>query len=159
MKSFLSKVSFLLLERKNILCLASALLLQSHFSQAQKQVVFTEKAPKPIGPYSQAILNGNTIYVSGQIALRTDGTMDTSNIENETTQVMANLKAILEAANMEFENVLKCTIYVTDLKNFKRINDIYATYFTSDPPARETVEVRALPKGAHIEISAIAKSK
>lgn len=159
MKSFLSKVSCLLLERKNILCLASCLLLQSHFSHAQKQVIFTEKAPKPIGPYSQAISNGNTIYVSGQIALRTDGTMDTSNIENETTQVMANLKAILEAANMEFENVLKCTIYVTDLKNFKRINDIYATYFTSDPPARETVEVRALPKGAHIEISAIAKSK
>lgn len=159
MKSFLFAVFGLLLERKNVLVLASCLLLHSHLSQAQKQVIFTDKAPKPIGPYSQAISNGNTLYISGQIALRTDGTMDTSNIENETTQVLSNLKAILEAAKMDMKHVLKCTIYVTDLKNFKRINDVYATYFSSDPPARETVEVKALPKGAHIEISAIAKGK
>jgi len=159
MRSFLFAVFGLLLERKNVLALASCLFLHCPFSHAQKQVVFTEKAPKPIGPYSQAISNGNTLYISGQIAMRTDGSMDTSNIENETTLVMTNLKAILEAAKLEMKHVLKCTIYVTDLKNFKRINDVYATFFTSDPPARETVEVRALPKGVHIEISAIAKGK
>jgi len=159
MRSFLFALFGLLLKRKNVLALASCLFLHCHFSQAQKQVIFTEKAPKPIGPYSQAISNGNTLYISGQIALRTDGSLDTSSIENETTLVMTNLKAILEAAKLEMKHVLKCTIYVTDLKNFKRINDVYATFFTSDPPARETVEVRALPKGVHIEISAIAKGK
>lgn len=159
MRSFLFAVFSLLLERKNLVALACCLFLHCQFSQAQKQVIFTEKAPKPIGPYSQAISNGNTLYISGQIALRTDGSMDTSNIENETTLVLTNLKAILEAAKMEMKHVLKCTIYVTDLKNFKRINDVYATFFTSEPPARETVEVKALPKGAHIEISAIANGK
>lgn len=159
MRSFLIAVFGLLLKRKNVFALASCLFLHCPFSQAQKQVIFTEKAPKPIGPYSQAISNGNTLYVSGQIALRTDGSLDTSSIENETTLVLTNLKAILDAAKMEMKHVLKCTIYVTDLNNFKRINDVYATFFASDPPARETVEVRALPKGAHIEISAIAKGK
>jgi 2-iminobutanoate/2-iminopropanoate deaminase len=121
-----------------------------------KQVIFTDKAPKPIGPYSQAILSGNTLYVAGQIALKADGTLDSSSVENETTQVLNNIKAVLEAAKMGFKNVVKSTIYVTDLKNFKKINDTYAMFFTEAPPARETVEVKSLPKGAHIEISVTA---
>ncbi|MBK9285610.1 MAG: RidA family protein [Sphingobacteriaceae bacterium] len=125
---------------------------------AQKKVIYSDKAPKPIGPYSQAIQNGNTLYVSGQIAIRADGTMDTSSIENETKLVMENLKAVLAAAELNFNHVLKTTIYMTDLKKFKTMNEVYGRYFTSDPPARETVEVKALPKGAHIEISVIAKN-
>jgi len=122
----------------------------------KKQVIFTDKAPKPIGPYSQAIKTGNTLYVAGQIGLNVDGKLDSTSIENETTQTLSNIKTILEAAGMTFKNVVKVTIYVTDLGNFKKINDIYATYFSAEPPARETIEVKALPKGAHIEISVIA---
>ncbi len=125
-------------------------------SQTERKVIFTDKAPAPIGPYSQAIQVGNTVYVSGQIALKLNGEMDTTSIEIETNLVLQNLKYVLEAAKMEFKNVVKSAIYVTDLKNFKKINDIYATYFSIHPPARETVEVKALPKGAHIEISVIA---
>lgn len=123
---------------------------------AQKQVVFSDKAPKPIGPYSQGIKNGNTLYVSGQVGIKADGNLDSTSIENETTQVLNNIKAVLEAGKMELKNVVKCTVYMTDLKNFKRMNDVYATFFTADPPARETVEVKSLPKGAHIEVSVIA---
>jgi 2-iminobutanoate/2-iminopropanoate deaminase len=125
-------------------------------SQTEKRVVFADKAPAPIGPYSQGVKAGATLYVSGQIALRSDGSLDSSSIENETTQVLNNIKAILEAAKMNMKQIAKSTIYVTDLKNFKRINDIYAAWFPENPPARETVEVRALPKGAHVEISVIA---
>ena len=125
-------------------------------SFSQKQVIFTDKAPKPIGPYSQGIKNGNTLYVSGQVGVKADGTLDSTSFENEVTQVINNIKAVLEGAKMELKNVVKCTVYMTDLKNFKRMNDIYATFFITDPPARETVEVKALPKGAHIEISVIA---
>ena len=126
------------------------------FSQTDKQILFTDKAPNPIGPYSQAVKVNNTVYVSGQIALRTDGTMDSTSIENETIQIITNIKSILEADKMALKHVVKATIYVTDLKNFKKINDTYATFFNENPPARETVEVKALPKGAHIEISVIA---
>ena len=126
------------------------------FAQKNKEVIFTDKAPKPIGPYSQAIKAGNTLYLAGQVAIKLDGNLDSSSIENETTQVLNNLKAVLEAAKMSFKNVVKTTIYVTDLKNFKKINDTYATFFTENPPARETVEVKSLPKGAHIEISMVA---
>jgi 2-iminobutanoate/2-iminopropanoate deaminase len=128
----------------------------SVFLSQNKQVIYTDKAPKPIGPYSQAILSGSTLYVAGQIALKADGTLDSSSVENETIQVLNNIKAILETAKMDFKNVVKSTIYVTDLKNFKKINDTYATFFAEVPPARETVEVKSLPKGAHIEISVIA---
>jgi 2-iminobutanoate/2-iminopropanoate deaminase len=128
----------------------------SIYLSQNKQVIYTDKAPKPIGPYSQAILSGNTLYVAGQIALKADGALDSSSVENETTQVLNNIKAILEAAKMGFKNVVKSTIYVTDLKNFKKINDTYAAFFTEAPPARETVEVKSLPKGARIEISVIA---
>ncbi|MGZ4042054.1 MAG: Rid family detoxifying hydrolase [Bacteroidia bacterium] len=125
-------------------------------SQNNKEVIFTDKAPKPIGPYSQAIMAGNTLYVAGQVGIKPGGDLDTTSIENETKQALQNIKSILEAAKMELSNVVKTTIYVTDLKNFKKINDTYTSWFQEAPPARETVEVKALPKGARIEISVIA---
>ena len=119
-----------------------------------KQVIFTEKAPAAIGPYSQAVLSNGTLYVSGQIALAL--VEAGANIEDETRQVMKNMQAILEAANMTFEHVVKCTIFVKDMNNFGAINGIYGEYFTTNPPARETVEVARLPKDVNVEISCIA---
>jgi 2-iminobutanoate/2-iminopropanoate deaminase len=123
----------------------------------KKEIIFTKLAPLPIGPYSQATRSGKMLFVSGQIGLQVNGTFDTTSIENECRQVMTNIKAIVEEAGMEMDDITKATIYLTDLKNFPKINDVYKTYFLSDPPARETVEVRALPKGAHVEISVIAE--
>jgi len=119
-----------------------------------KQIIFTEKAPAAIGPYSQAVLSNGTLYVSGQIALAL--VEAGANIEDETRQVMKNMQAILEAANMTFENVVKCTIFVKDMNNFGAINGIYGEYFTTNPPARETVEVARLPKDVNVEISCVA---
>jgi 2-iminobutanoate/2-iminopropanoate deaminase len=120
-------------------------------------IINSPKAPAPIGPYSQATLANNTLYVSGQIALDAEsGNLVNDSIENETHKVMQNLKAILEEAGMGFENVLKCTIFVKDLNNFGKINETYGSYFTSNPPARETVEVSRLPKDVNVEISCIA---
>ena len=123
-----------------------------------KKVIFTEKAPAPIGPYNQAILTGNTLYVSGQIALNpADGTLVTGSIEAETTQVMENLKAVLEAAGMNFENVVKSTIFIMNMNDFGAINGIYGSYFNEKTaPARETVQVACLPKNVNVEISVIA---
>ena len=122
-----------------------------------KKVITSKMAPAPIGPYNQAILAGNTLYVSGQIALDpTTQQMVNQSIETETTQVMKNLKAILEEAGADFSKVVKCSIFVKDLNNFATINKIYGEYFTSDFPARETVEVARLPKDANVEISCIA---
>jgi len=120
-----------------------------------KKIVFSEQAPAPIGPYSQAILVGNMLFVSGQIALK-DGQMIQNSIEAETHQVMQNLGAVLEAAEMSFANIVKTTIFVKDLNNFQKINEVYGSYFTENPPARETVEVSRLPKDANVEISCIA---
>jgi 2-iminobutanoate/2-iminopropanoate deaminase len=123
-----------------------------------KKIIFTTKAPAPIGPYNQAILVGNTLYTSGQIALHPE-TMELvlNDIETETQQVMENMKAVLEAAEMNFENVVKATIFIMDMGNFTRINSVYATYFDeSNAPARETVQVAGLPKGVNVEISMIA---
>lgn len=120
-------------------------------------IINSDQAPAPIGPYSQATLANGTLYVSGQIALDpTSGDLINSDIEAETHQVMKNLQAILQEAGMVFENVLKCTIFVKDLNNFGRINEIYGSYFTTNPPARETVEVSRLPKDVNVEISCIA---
>ncbi len=119
-----------------------------------KQIIFTEKAPAAIGPYSQAVLSNGTLYVSGQIALAL--VEAGANIEDETRQVMKNMQAILEAANMTFENVVKCTIFVKDMNNFARINSVYGEFFTTNPPARETVEVARLPKDVNVEISCVA---
>jgi 2-iminobutanoate/2-iminopropanoate deaminase len=121
-----------------------------------RKVILSQAAPAPIGPYSQAILNGKQLFVSGQIGLKKDGTLDTSSVENECRQVMTNLRAIVEEAGMKMSDIHKTTIYTTDIRMFARINAIYGSYFTSDPPARETIGVSALPKGARIEISAIA---
>ena len=125
-----------------------------------KQVIFSDKAPKAIGPYSQGILVGNTLYLSGQIAINPEtGKIDTTTIENEIRQVLVNLGEVLEAAEMTYDNVVKTTIYTTDLKNFKTINSIYGEYFKEKQPARETVQVVALPGRAHVEISGIAVKK
>ncbi len=123
-----------------------------------KQIIFTEKAPAPIGPYNQAILVGNTLYTSGQIAINpATGNLVLETIEAETKQVMENMKAVLEAAQMSFENVIKTTIFITDMNDFGKINAIYGSYFDEkSAPARETVQVAALPKNVNVEISVLA---
>ena len=121
------------------------------------QVVSTLKAPKAIGPYSQAVLTGNTLYVSGQIAINPEtGEMVQKDITAETRQVMDNIEAILEEVRYGFVNVVKTTIYTNDIKNFDAINAVYAEYFHDDFPARSLVQVAALPKGANVEIEVIA---
>ena len=123
-----------------------------------KEIIFTEKAPAPIGPYNQAVLKGNTLYTSGQIALHPEtGALITSTIELETEQVMENMKAVLAAAGMTFEHVLKATIFIIDMDDFAKINTVYGSYFNEKTaPARETVQVACLPKNVNIEISMIA---
>ena len=121
------------------------------------KIVYSPVAPAPIGPYSQAILAGNTLFVSGQIAIQqSSGNLITGNIEDETTQVMINLSEVLKAAGLTFKDVVKCTIFLKDMDNFPKVNAIYAQYFTETPPARETVEVSRLPKNVSVEISCIA---
>lgn len=123
-----------------------------------QKAIYTKDAPAPIGPYSQAILAGSTLYISGQIALNPKtGELETDDIERETRRVMSNLKSVLQAAGADFENVVKCSIFLSDMNTFGQINDIYGEYFQNDtPPARETVEVSVLPKNVNVEISAIA---
>jgi len=125
--------------------------------EAGKKPILSQDAPKVVGPYSQAILTGNTLYVSGNIGIIPEtGEMDTLNFEIELRRVILNLEAVLKEAGMSYENVVKATVFMTDLRNYKLMNTIYAGYFKKDPPARETVQVVALPKGAHVEISCIA---
>lgn len=123
-----------------------------------KKIINTPNAPAPIGPYNQAILSGNTLYTSGQIAINPKNSeLVLDSISNETKQVMENLKAVLTAADMTFENVIKSTIFISDMHNFSAINEVYATFFNIDTaPARETVEVANLPKFVNVEISVIA---
>lgn len=123
-----------------------------------KKIIFTENAPAPIGPYNQAVLKGNTLYTSGQIAINPKtGELVTATIEAETTQVMENMKAVLEAAGMIFENVVKATIFIMDMNDFAAINTVYGSYFNEKTaPARETVQVACLPKNLNVEISMIA---
>jgi 2-iminobutanoate/2-iminopropanoate deaminase len=123
-----------------------------------KIIINTPNAPAPIGPYNQAVLTGNTLYTSGQIAINvTSGELVLDSISSETEQVMQNLEAVLKAADMNFENVIKSSIFISDMNNFSRINAVYATYFNADTaPARETVEVANLPKFVNVEISMIA---
>ena len=123
-----------------------------------KKIIFTDKAPAPIGPYNQAILVDTTLYTSGQIALD-PATMELvlDDIETETKRVMDNLKAVLEAADMSFENVIKSSIFIMNMGDFIRINAVYGSYFNEETaPARETVQVACLPKNVNIEISMIA---
>ena len=123
-----------------------------------KKIVKTNKAPKPVGPYNQAVIHNSTMYISGQIALNPiTKELVINNLTEETMLVMNNLKAILENENLSFENVIKSTIFLSDMGNFKEVNEIYASFFKSgNEPARETVEVSKLPLGVNVEISMIA---
>ncbi len=123
-----------------------------------KKIIFTEKAPAPIGPYNQAVLVNGMLYTSGQIAINpTTGELVTSDIETETELVMQNLKAVLEAADMTFDNVIKTTIFIMNMGDFAKINAVYGKYFDEKTaPARETVQVACLPKNVNVEISMIA---
>lgn len=123
-----------------------------------KTIIQTDKAPAPIGPYSQAVLINDTLYTSGQIALDAEsGELVMSNIQLETRKVMKNMLAVLEAAGMGFENVVKSSIFLSSMKNFNQVNEVYASYFDETAaPARETVEVSELPKKVNVEISMIA---
>lgn len=123
-----------------------------------KKIIKTSNAPAPIGPYNQAVLSGNTLFISGQIAINpSSGELVNINIEEETRQVMENLKGILTEAEMTFENVVKTSIFISDMNDFARINAIYGSYFNAETaPARETIEVANLPKFVNVEISMIA---
>ncbi|MFD2919352.1 RidA family protein [Terrimonas rubra] len=122
-----------------------------------KQVINTPDAPAPIGPYNQAILVNDTLYISGQICIDPiGGSLNNADLQAETHQCMKNLKAILTAAGMDFSNVIKSTIFITDMHRFAEINEVYGSYFTGDYPARETVQVAALPKFVNVEISMLA---
>ena len=122
-----------------------------------KKIINTSNAPAPFGPYSQAVLVHNTLYISGQIAIHPPtGELMLSNIKSETQQVMENIKAILNEAGMNFENVVKCSIFISDMNNFGNINEVYGTYFSGNYPARETVQVARLPKDVNVEISVVA---
>ena len=122
-----------------------------------KQIINTPNAPAPIGPYSQAIKAGSFLFVSGQVALK-PGTNEIikNDITEETHQVMLNIKSILTSSGMEFKNVIKTTIFLSDMGFFSQVNEVYAKYFEADFPARETVAVKGLPKNANVEISVIA---
>ncbi|MFT7590102.1 MAG: 2-iminobutanoate/2-iminopropanoate deaminase [bacterium] len=122
-----------------------------------KKIISTPNAPAAIGPYSQAVLAGNTLYCSGQIALNpSDGTLVTGNIIDETTQVLKNVGAVLNEANMDYSDVVKATIFLASMDDYAEVNSVYAKYFSKNPPAREAVAVKTLPKNVHVEISVIA---
>lgn len=122
-----------------------------------KTIINTTKAPAPIGPYSQAVLVNNMLYVSGQVAIDPPtGNLILSDIKTETKQVMQNIRAILNEAGMDFEHIIKTSIFLLDMDNFATVNDVYGSYFTKDFPARETVQVSRLPKDVNVEITVIA---
>lgn len=123
----------------------------------EKKVIRTDNAPAPIGPYNQAIQYGDMLFVSGQIAIDpATGDLVEGDIQAETRMVMQNLKAVLAAAGMDFSNVIKSSIFLMDMGQFTLVNEVYAGYFTVDPPARETVQVAGLPKCVNVEISVVA---
>ena len=123
-----------------------------------KKIIYTKKAPDPVGPYSQAIFVNSTLYISGQVAINPEtGKIENSNIENETLQVMKNLEAILNEVSFDFKNVIKSSIFLSDMNNFNEVNKIYGSFFSiEDAPARVTVEVSRLPKDVNVEIDMIA---
>jgi 2-iminobutanoate/2-iminopropanoate deaminase len=121
-----------------------------------KTIIQTPNAPAALGPYSQAVKAGNMLYLSGQIALRPDGSLETGDITAQATQVLKNLKAVLEAGGSSLQKVVKCTCFLSDMNNFATFNEVYATFFTSDYPARSTFQVARLPRDVLIEIEAIA---
>ena len=122
-----------------------------------KKIINTSKAPAPIGPYNQAIMTGNLLFVSGQVAIDpATGNIEAAGIAEETAMVMKNIGAILAEAGMSFSNVIKTTIFLSDMNLFSAVNEVYAQYFTADFPARETVAVKGLPRNVNVEISVIA---
>ncbi len=124
---------------------------------SSKNIINTKNAPAPIGPYNQAVKVNDLLFVSGQIALDpVDSTLKTGNIADETHHVMKNLQAILKEAGADFSNVVKTSIFLSDMDNFSKVNEVYGSYFTANFPARETVEVARLPKDVNVEISVIA---
>lgn len=127
------------------------------YIKTMKEIINTKEAPQPIGPYNQAVAAGGFLFISGQIAIdAASGALVTDEIGAETQLVLQNLKAILTAAGLTFDHIVKTTIFLSDMNNFSLINEIYGSYFTGDFPARETVEVSVLPKNVNVEISAIA---
>jgi 2-iminobutanoate/2-iminopropanoate deaminase len=123
----------------------------------EKKIIITPHAPQPIGPYNQAVLIGNTLYCSGQVAIDPKtGNMVQDSIEVETDRVMQNVGAVLKAADMDYSHIVKSSIFISDMNQFARINETYAKYFEKDFPARETVQVSRLPKDANVEISVVA---
>jgi 2-iminobutanoate/2-iminopropanoate deaminase len=123
----------------------------------EKQIILTPNAPAPIGPYSQAVKVGKTLYASGQIAINpATGEMNMADIPTETRQVMENLKAVLTAANTTFNHVVMTTIFLSDMAHFGAVNEVYGSYFTGDFPARATVAVKTLPRNVNVEIAVIA---
>jgi 2-iminobutanoate/2-iminopropanoate deaminase len=124
----------------------------------EKKIIQTGQAPAPIGPYNQAVAAGGFLFISGQICIKPDtGEMNNNDIQAETHQVMHNLKAVLQEAEMDFSNVVKTTIFLSDMALFSEVNEIYGKYFDGDFPARETVAVKGLPKNVNVEISMIAQ--
>ncbi|MGB0850605.1 MAG: RidA family protein [Bacteroidia bacterium] len=122
-----------------------------------KKIISTSEAPSAIGPYSQAVLSGDTLYCSGQIAIDPQsGDLVMESIEKETEQVMKNISAVLKAADMSFDSVVKCGIFMSSMDHYSTINEVYARYFKINPPAREAVAVKTLPKEVNVEISVIA---
>jgi 2-iminobutanoate/2-iminopropanoate deaminase len=122
-----------------------------------KKIISTKNAPGAIGPYSQAVKTGNMLFTSGQVAIHPEsGELVMDDVQTETHQVMANLKAVLSEAGMTFDNVVKTSIFLQDMNDFNAVNEVYASYFSSDFPARETVQVACLPKSVNVEISMIA---
>jgi 2-iminobutanoate/2-iminopropanoate deaminase len=123
----------------------------------KKKIIQSDQAPAPIGPYSQAVIAGNMLYVSGQIALHpVTGELVMSNLEAETRQVMENIRAILAQASVSFDAIVKSSIFLSDMAHFTRVNEVYASFFTGNYPARETIQVAGLPKNVNVEISVIA---
>jgi len=122
-----------------------------------KTIINSKHAPKPVGPYSQAVRAGNTLYISGQVAIDPiSNTIIKSNIEDETTQIMKNIENILNEAGLMFDNVVRTKIYLTNMNDFSAVNNVYGSYFKSNPPARTTIEVSGLPLGVNVEIDMIA---
>lgn len=152
-----------MIHMKKLLATALVFLLFASCLHAQtsgKKEVYTDKAPKAVGPYSQGIRVGHTVYLSGQIAIDPGtGLMDTLNIESEVRRIMKNIGNVLQAEGLDYSHIVKTTIFTVDLGNYSLINSVYAGYLEKPFPARETVQVSALPKGAHVEISVIACDK
>lgn len=121
-----------------------------------KKIINTKNAPAPIGPYSQAVLANGTLYISGMVALDSEGNLHNGSIEEEANQVMKNIQYILHEAGLDFGNIVKSSIFLKDMNNFQKVNEIYGGFFKENPPARETIEVSRLPKDVSVEISCIA---